>query len=102
MNGDDAAASIAAALGADELVFVADVPGVLEGGAVLSSVDAAAIDALTACGVVQGGMRAKLEAAMLALRNGVRRVRIAGLEGITDRSVGTVVSSSTIGNREHA
>ncbi len=102
VNGDDAAASIAAALGADELVFVADVPGVLEQGVVIAGIDSAAIDALTARGVVQGGMRAKLEAATLALRNGVRRVRIAGLEGITDPAVGTVVSLTTTPSRELA
>lgn len=102
VNGDDAAASIAAALGADELVFIADVPGVLDGGAVLPGLESAAIDALITRGVVQGGMRAKLEAAVLALRNGVRRVRIAGLEGITDHSVGTVVSLSSTSSREHA
>jgi acetylglutamate kinase len=33
VNGDDAAAAIAAALGADELLLVADVPGVLDAGA---------------------------------------------------------------------
>lgn len=102
VNGDDAAASIAAGLGADELVFVADVPGVLEEGTVLAGIDSAAIAALVARGVVQGGMRAKLEAATMALRNGVRRVRIAGLAGITDPSVGTVVSLTTTNSRDHA
>ncbi|MCE9602229.1 MAG: acetylglutamate kinase [Gemmatimonadetes bacterium] len=102
VNGDDAAASIAAGLGADELIFVADVPGVLEDGTVLAGIDSAAIAALVARGVVQGGMRAKLEAATMALRNGVRRVRIAGLAGITDPSVGTVVSLTTTNSRDHA
>ena len=102
VNGDDAAASIAAALGADELVFVADVPGVLEDGTVLAGIDTAAIAALVARGVVAGGMRAKLEAATMALRNGVRRVRVAGLAGVTDPSAGTVVSLTTTNSREHA
>jgi acetylglutamate kinase len=102
VNGDDAAASIAAGLGADELVFVADVPGVLEDGTVLTGIDSVAIAALVARGVVQGGMRAKLEAATMALRNGVRRVRIAGLAGITDPSAGTVVSLTTTNSRDHA
>ena len=102
VNGDDAAASIAAGLGADELVFVADVPGVLEDGTVLAGIDSAAIAALVARGVVHGGMRAKLEAATMALRNGVRRVRIAGLAGITDQSAGTVVSLTTTNSRDHA
>lgn len=92
VNGDDAAAAIAAGLGADELLFLADVPGVLEDGAPLKSVNPADVTDLITRGVVQGGMRAKLEAATSALRNGVRRVRIAALDGITDTGVGTTVT----------
>jgi acetylglutamate kinase len=95
VNGDDAAATIAAGLGADELVFIADVRGVLDAGALVPEIDAAGAHALAERGVAQGGMRAKLEAAVLALRNGVRRVRIAGLEGINDRSTGTMIIQST-------
>lgn len=102
VNGDDAAAAIAAALGADELVLVADVPGVLEEGVALAGIDSAAIVALTSRGIVHGGMRAKLEAATMALRNGVRRVRITGLDGITDPAAGTVVSLTTNTSREEA
>jgi acetylglutamate kinase len=101
VNGDDAAAAIAASLGADELLFLADVPGVLEDGVALRGVDSAGIAGLVARGVVQGGMRAKLDAATAALRNGVRRVRIADLDGVTDSSVGTAVTISTTG-KDHA
>lgn len=92
VNGDDAAATIAAGLGADELVFIADVEGVLDNAMLVPMLDAAGAHALAERGVAQGGMRAKLEAAVLALRNGVRRVRIAGLEGINDRSTGTLIT----------
>lgn len=94
VNGDDAAAAIAAGLGADELLFLADVPGVLDGGQTLNGVDPQGIEQLIARGVVQGGMRAKLEAATAALRNGVRRVRIADLDGVTDTTVGTAITLS--------
>lgn len=96
VNGDDAAATIAAGLGADELVLVADVPGVLEAGAVIPDLDLAGARRLAEQGIAQGGMRAKLEAATLALRNGVRRVRIAGIEGITDRAAGTIITQPPI------
>ena len=92
VNGDDAAAAIAASLGADELLFLADVPGVLEAGTPIRYVNPADVADLVARGVVQGGMRAKLEAATTALRNGVRRVRIAALDGVTDTGVGTTVT----------
>lgn len=95
VNGDDAAATIAAGLGADELVFVADVPGVLDDGALVTSLDIEGARDLAERGVAQGGMRAKLEAAETALRSGVRRVRVTGLDGINDRAAGTTITLST-------
>lgn len=102
VNGDDAAAAIAAGLGADELLFLADVPGVLDAGAPLTGVSPADIADLIARGVVQGGMRAKLEAATSALRNGVRRVRIAALDGVTDTAVGTSVTLQSTRSQDPA
>lgn len=97
VNGDDAAASIAAALGADELLLVADVPGVLDGaGATIPVLDGVAAQVLVASGVAKGGMAAKLEAGALALRGGVRRVRIGDLRAITDASSGTRLTLSAV------
>jgi acetylglutamate kinase len=39
--------------------------------------------------VAKGGMAAKLDAGALALRGGVRRVRIGDLSAITNASAGT-------------
>ena len=89
VNGDDAAAALAVSLGADELVLVADVPGVIEDGAVIPELDANGVHGLIARGVAAGGMVAKLEAGLAALRGGVAAVRISALEGITDSAVGT-------------
>jgi acetylglutamate kinase len=76
VNADDAAAAVATALGADELVFLSDVPGVLdERGAVLAQISASAPPASAS-----GGMLPKLEACTAALLGGVARVRI-GLSG---------------------
>ncbi|MBX7117631.1 MAG: acetylglutamate kinase [Gemmatimonadaceae bacterium] len=102
VNGDDAAAAIAASLGADELLFLADVPGVLDGGRTVRTLDPVGISDLVARGVAQGGMRAKLEAATAALSNGVRRVRIADLAGVTDASAGTAVSLAPSPSKETA
>jgi acetylglutamate kinase len=96
VNGDDAAAAIAESLGADELCFVSDVPGVMEQGSPLAQLDRAAIDDLIARGVAQGGMRAKLEAALLTLGAGVRRVRITDISGITDPMAGTTISLDSV------
>lgn len=92
VNGDDAAAAIAESLGADELCLVSDVPGVMEDGNTIPALDRAAIDYLIARGIAQGGMRAKLEAALVTLHAGVNRVRIAPIAGITDPSTGTTIA----------
>ena len=91
VNGDDAATAIAVALGAAELLFVADVAGVLEDGAPIQRLDPLSIQHLATRGVVQGGMLAKLEAAVAALDAGVGRVRIGTLDAISDPTAGTTI-----------
>lgn len=102
VNGDDAAAAIAVALGADELLLVADVEGVLDGdGDVIAQMDVDEARALIASGVAKGGMAAKLEAAYAALAGGVRTVRIADLAALEDLTRGTTVTlvGATVGGR---
>jgi acetylglutamate kinase len=94
VNGDDAAAALAAELRADELVFVADVQGVLADGTVLTSLDIGRASRLIASGAAVGGMVAKLEAAAHALHAGVTAVRITALEGIGDADAGTRIMLS--------
>ncbi|MDQ3698176.1 MAG: acetylglutamate kinase [Gemmatimonadota bacterium] len=92
VNGDDAAAAIAAALGAPELLFVADVPGVSVNGAPAALLDAAEAGLLVERGTASGGMAAKLDAAVHALRHGVGRVRIGDIAAIADPSRGTEIT----------
>lgn len=77
VNADQMACAVAAAFGADQLVFCTDVEGVLDASKYriprLTPVDAAA---LIEGGVAQGGMEAKLRAAMKALADGVGAIRI--------------------------
>jgi acetylglutamate kinase len=96
VNGDDAAAAVAVALGAAELFFMADVAGVLRDGAAIRELDLAAAAALVADGTAAGGMAAKLEAARHALLAGVGRVRIGDLAALAEPSSGTtIVRAST-------
>jgi acetylglutamate kinase len=70
VNADDAAAVLAVALGADRLVFVSDVPGVLVDGEVVEQLSERDISRLN--GHLTGGIVPKLQAALLAAREGVR------------------------------
>ena len=94
VNGDDAAAAIAAALGAEELLFIADVPGVMEDGAVLEAIDADFAVALVARGTATAGMAAKLDAARRALAGGVSRVRIGDIGALRGEHSGTAITLS--------
>jgi len=95
VNGDDAAAAIAAALRVDELLFVADVDGVRDSqGEVVSSLSTEAAHELVANGIASDGMAAKLEAAETALVSGVARVRICGLAGFDNEEHGTFLTQS--------
>jgi len=93
VNGDDAAAAIAVALGAADLLLVADVPGVMRNGAVILEVTTADARALMADGTAVGGMQAKLQAALAALAGGVARVRISDIAAIADPARGTILRS---------
>ncbi|MDQ4079613.1 MAG: acetylglutamate kinase [Gemmatimonadota bacterium] len=96
VNGDDAAAAVAVALGATELLLVADVPGVLDAGRPVSSLGGDAVRALVASGTVTDGMIAKLEAAVYALTGGVPLVRIGDLTAVVDDSFGTRIIASSV------
>lgn len=78
VNADQMAVACASALGAQQLVFLTDVAGVLDGsGRVQATLTAANSRRLIADGVAIGGMQAKLNSALAALEGGVEQVRIA-------------------------
>lgn len=92
VNGDDAAAAIAVALGAAELLLMVDVPGVLDAGrALLPRLTLDETRALVASGVAAGGMAAKLEACAIALGGGVLRVRVGDLSALASDDAGTSI-----------
>ena len=96
VNGDDAAAALAVALAAGELLLVVDVPGVMSDGAVIPRLGTVVARHLIASGTAAGGMRAKLEAALAALDGGVERVRIGDIAAIDDPSAGTLLVRSDL------
>jgi acetylglutamate kinase len=72
VNADAAAAALAVGLGAERILFVSDVPGVLLGGAVAHTLAAGDADRLLDAGELEGGIVPKVRAAVVAARLGVR------------------------------
>ena len=68
VNADEAAAALAIGLGADRILFLTDVPGVLRDDQVLDHIGADEVEA----GCFEGGIVPKLHAAVVAARRGVR------------------------------
>jgi len=77
INADTAAGAIASALGATKLMMLTDVAGILtKDKQLISSIDAAEIDALLADGTITGGMIPKVETCVNALKGGVKQAHI--------------------------
>lgn len=98
VNADQVAVACAAAFGAGQLVFLTDVDGVLDSARRVRAVlTAAESEQLIAAGVATGGMQAKLNAAMAALRGGVGQVRIA--PGAASDVLARLLAGEEIGTR---
>ncbi|MGA2577338.1 MAG: acetylglutamate kinase [Bryobacteraceae bacterium] len=98
VNADQMAVACAAAFGADQLIFLTDVPGVLDAGKrLLPQLTMARSEALIAGGIATGGMLAKLNAAHSALRQGVPQVRICA--GAEDDVLERILAGEDIGTR---
>ncbi|MCB8959846.1 MAG: acetylglutamate kinase [Ardenticatenales bacterium] len=84
VNADEAATAVAAALPADLLDFVSNVPGVLQADQLIPQLTPAATQTLIDDGVIHGGMIPKVGAALSALEAGVAQVRIVNLAGLAN------------------
>ena len=72
VNADEAAGALAVGIGADRILFVSDVPGVLVDGGVLERLEADDADRMLDAGAFEGGIVPKLVSAVRAARRGVR------------------------------
>jgi acetylglutamate kinase len=98
VNADQMAVACATALGAGQIVFLTDVAGVMDAsGGVRPVLTAAESEALIATGVATGGMLAKLNAAIAALRSGVEQVRIA--PGAAEDILNRLLDGEPVGTR---
>lgn len=101
VNADQMAVSCASAWTAELLLFLTDVPGVKDrDGAVISHLSLGESRALVTAGIARGGMQAKLEAAELAIENGVREVAVAS--GWTPDVCVRLLRGDALGTKIHA
>jgi acetylglutamate kinase len=71
VNADDASAALALGLGAQQLVFLTDVPGLYVDDEVVGSIRAGEANRLLDAGAFDGGIIPKLRAAALAAASGI-------------------------------
>ncbi|MEO6004165.1 MAG: acetylglutamate kinase [Opitutus sp.] len=103
VNADLVAGRVASALRARRLVYMSDVPGLLanpsDPESLISTLKISQVDDLKRRGVIDKGMRPKVQSAIRALQDGVQRVhfidgRLAHsllLEIFTDQGIGTEI-----------
>ncbi len=104
VNGDTAAANIAGALGAERLIMMTDIAGILRNredpSSLISEISVSDAAGLYASGVISGGMIPKVECCIEAINRGVKNVIIMDgrvphsilMELLTDEGAGTMVS----------
>ncbi len=103
INGDTAAAHVAGALGAERLIMLSDIPGLLrdkdDPSTLIPELTITEAHALREQGVISGGMIPKVECCIQAIRQGVKKVIIMDgrvphsilMELLTDEGAGTMV-----------
>ncbi|HSN91397.1 MAG TPA: bifunctional glutamate N-acetyltransferase/amino-acid acetyltransferase ArgJ [Anaeromyxobacteraceae bacterium] len=105
INADEVAAAVATALGAKKLIYLTDVPGILESapdGQLVRQLTAADLRRMIDAGALTGGMKWKAQSILAALAGGVERVHVLDgrqphtiiAELFTDRGVGSLVAAS--------
>jgi acetylglutamate kinase len=99
VNADWAASRVAQALGIKKILFMTDQDGILDvRGRVYPVLDAAELEQIAEKGIVHGGMLAKVQTVIYALRHGITDVHILNArkphslleELFTDGGVGTI------------
>lgn len=103
VNADTVAGAVAREIGASQLIFVTDVPGILKDEQLLEHVDEEEIHHLIESGVIYGGMLPKVQAALNSLNDELKEVMIVNgtdsLIGANNQLIGTKIVKTTVGER---
>ncbi len=103
LNADTAAGEVASAVGAEKLIILTDVPGVLrdpdDPSSLIEKIKVDEIPGLIEDGVISGGMIPKIETCVDAIENGVKSCHIIDgrkkhsllLEVFTTEGIGTMI-----------
>ena len=103
INADTAAAKIAEVLGAEKLMILTDIPGLLrdvsDASTLISALRVSEVPALIKEGVISGGMIPKIDCCVQAVRSGVKSAHILDgrkkhsilIELLTDAGVGSMI-----------
>ncbi|MGL5068398.1 MAG: acetylglutamate kinase [Sarcina sp.] len=103
INADTAAAKIAAAINAEKIMLLTDVPGLMldieDNDTLISNINRKNLYKLISDGIIKGGMIPKIECCMDALENGVEKAHIIDgriphtilLELFSETGVGTMI-----------
>ena len=102
INADTAAAEIAIALGAEKLILLTDIKGLMrdvkDEDSLISVVKLSEIETLKAEGIIKGGMIPKVDCCAQTVKNGVKRAHIIDgrllhsilIEMLSDEGIGTM------------
>ncbi len=105
INADTVAAALAEALGAEKVIYLTDVEGLLadvaDPSSLISEIGAAALQGLVDSGTLEGGMIPKIAACLHAVTSGVgsahlldgRLPHVVLLELFSDAGVGTMITA---------
>lgn len=104
INADTAAGELAASLGAEKLILLTDVAGILENrddpGSLVKEIDIKGVKKMMDDGKIAGGMIPKVNCCVRSLAQGVRTASIIDgrlehsllLEILTDEGAGTMIT----------
>lgn len=110
INSDEVAKHLATALGAEKLILMTDVDGVLEDKdepfSLIPRMNVAGVQAAVEAGIISGGMIPKLDCCIGAVEKGVRRCHIINgtiphsliIELFTKTGIGTMITNDEEGH----